>query len=189
MLVQAEPVVLDSFPKTLTLEDGLTVCVRPLQASDEQALRAFFQTIPDEERYWLREDVSDASVIRRWVADLDYSRVLPLLAFHDEAIVADGTLHRRGHGARRYLGEIRLVVTPAYRGRGLGYLLINELIEVAQSEGLERLEAEIVSGAQAPAMEAVGLIGFEQVAVLPNHLRGPYGDHHDLFIFTYPLQD
>ena len=187
--MQAETAVVTSFPKTSTLEDGLTICVRPLEASDEEALLAFFRAIPEEERYWLREDVSDPAVIRQWVADLDYSHVLPLVAMHDEAIVADATLHRRGHGARQYLGEIRLVVTPAYRGRGLGYLLITELIEVAQGEGLERLEAEIVSGAQAPAMEAVGLIGFERAAVLPNHLRGPHGDHHDLFIFTYPLQE
>lgn len=187
--MQTQPAVKDSFPKTSTLEDGLTICVRPLEASDEQALLAFFRAIPEEERYWLREDVSEPSVIRRWVADLDYSRVLPLIAIHDDAIVADATLHRRGHGARRYLGEIRLVVTPAYRGRGLGYLLITELIEVAQAEGLERLEAEIVSGAQSPAMEAVGLIGFEQVAILPSHLRDPHGEPRDLYIFTYPLEE
>ena len=187
--MQAETAVLDGFPRTSTLEDGLSVCVRPLEASDEQALLAFFRTIPAEERYWLREDVSDPAVIRHWIADLDYSRVLPLVALHDEAIVADATLHRRGHGARQYLGEIRLVVTPAYRGRGLGYLLITELIEIAQTEGLERLEAEIVPDAQAAAMEAIGLIGFEQAAILPNHLRGPHGDHHDLVIFTYALQE
>lgn len=178
-----------SYPKTLTLEDGLSLHVRPLERGDADNLLAFFRTIPESERYWLREDVSDPAVIRRWVADLDYDRVLPLVAIHDGVIVADGTLHRRGHGARHFLGEIRLVVSPAYRSRGLGYAMITELLEIAQAAGLERLEAEIVTGVQTAAMEAIGLCGFEQVAVLPNHLRDPLGHPHDLIIFTYLLQE
>lgn len=184
-----QAVSIGSFPKILTLEDGRSVSIRPLRSSDEAALLAFFRTVPEEERYWLREDVSDPKVIHRWLTDLDYDRVLPLVAENDGVIVADGTLHRRGYGARHYLGELRLVVTPAYRSRGLGYALLAELTEIAQASGLDRLEAEIVSGAQTAAVEAIEQIGFSQVAVLPTYLRDPRGMRHDLIIFSYLLQE
>jgi GNAT superfamily N-acetyltransferase len=182
-------VSLGAFPKALTLEDGTSVTLRPLEAGDEAALLSFFQSVPESERYWLREDVSDPEVIHRWVTDLDYDRVLPLVAERDRTIIADGTLHRRGYGARHYLGEVRLVVSPAYRGRGLGYALLAELTEIAQASGLDRLEAEIVSGAQRAAVEAIEQLGFEQAAVLPDHLLGPDGSRHDLALFVFPLQD
>jgi len=180
---------LGQFPKLLTLEDGLSVVIRPLERGDEAALLSFFHSVPVEERYWLREDVSDPAVIHRWLADLNYDRVLPLIAERDGAIIADGTLHRRGYGARHHLGELRLVVSPAYRSRGLGYALLTELTEIAQESGLDRLEAEIVAGAQTAAVEAIEQLGFEQVARLQNHLLGPAGERHDLALFVYPLQE
>ncbi len=182
-------VALGGFPKTLTLEDGTSVVVRPLETGDEAALLSFFGSVPETERYWLREDVCDPEVIHRWLADLDYNRVLPLIAERNRAIIADATLHRRGYGARHFLGELRLVVSPAYRGRGLGYSLLAELTDIAQTSGLDRLEAEIVSGAQTAAVEAIEQLGFEQVAVLPDHLIGPDGARHDLALFVFPLQE
>jgi L-amino acid N-acyltransferase YncA len=187
--VAHEPIPPGGFPKALTLEDGTAVVIRPLEAGDEAALLDFFNTVPEDERYWLREDVSDPAVVHRWVTELNYERVLPLIADRDGTIIADGTLHRRGFGARQWLGELRLVVSPAYRGRGLGYTMIAELMEIAQATGIERLEAEIVSGAQAAAVEAIEQLGFQQVARIPAHLRGPHDEPHDLALFVYQLRE
>jgi L-amino acid N-acyltransferase YncA len=180
---------LDSYPKLLTLEDGTSVTIRPLERPDEPALLGFFQSVPEEERYWLREDVSDPEIIHRWLLDLNYDRVLPLVAERDGAIIADGTLHRRGFGARHLLGEVRLVVAPAYRSRGLGYAILTELMDIAQESGLDRIEAEIVAGAQSAAFEAIEQMGFEQAARLQGHLIGLDGERHDLALFVIDLQD
>jgi RimJ/RimL family protein N-acetyltransferase len=182
-------VQLDRFPMLLTLDDGTSVTIRPLERTDEEALLNFFASVPEEERYWLREDVSDRAVIHRWMMDLNYNRVLPLVAERDGSIIADGTLHRRGYGARHHLGEIRLVVSPGYRSRGLGYAILAELTQIAQESGLDRLEAEIVAGAQSAAVEAIEQLGFEQVARLPKHLLGPRGERHDLALFVFSLQE
>ena len=189
MPVVGRSALLDRFPTLLTLDDGTSVIIRPLEASDESALLGFFHGVPDEERYWLREDVSDPAVIHRWLTDLNYDRVLPLIAERDGVIIADGTLHRRGYGARHHLGELRLVVAPAYRSRGLGYAILTELTEIAQELGLDRLEAEIVTGAQTAAVEAIEQMGFDQAARLPNHLLGPHGERHDLLLFVFDLKE
>lgn len=179
--------LLDAYPKRIDLSDGSSVIVRPLQRHDQQALLDFFRNVPAQDRWWLREDVTDPAVVRRWITDLDYDRVLPLVALTDSQIIADATLHRRNFGARHHIGEVRVVVAPAYRGRGLAYALIAELVEIATAAGLSRLEAEIVARAQSGALEAVEQLGFEQVAVVPEHLVDPAGVPHDVIYLVYRL--
>jgi GNAT superfamily N-acetyltransferase len=179
--------VLTEFPKEVALDDGTVVVVRPLRPDDGPALLAFFSELPEDDRYWLKEDVADPAVIERWVRELDYRRVLPLIAVHDWRFIADATLHRRFHGARSHLGEIRVVVHPHYRRRGLGLLLIGELVALAADMRLERLYVEIVSGVEQPALEVVQQAGFERVAEIPGHLRGPGGERHDLIILAMNL--
>lgn len=181
--------LIGGYPKSITLADGVTVLVRPLTATDQAGLLSFFRGIPEDDRWWLREDVGDPAVIRRWITDLDYERVLPLVAIADGVIVADATLHRRGFGARRHLAEVRMAVAPAYRGRGLAYALLGELAEIAQAAGLARLEAEIVARAQTGALEAVEQFGFTEAAVIPDHLISRGGEPHDLIHLVYPLAD
>lgn len=181
--------LLDAYPKRVDLSDGSAVTIRPLQPIDQPALLLFFRTIPEADRWWLREDVTDPAVVRRWVADLDYDRVLPLVAVTESQIVADATLHRRNFGARHHIGEVRVVVAPAYRGRGLAYALMAELLEVAAAAGLARLEAEIVARAQTGALEAVEQLGFEQMAVIPDHLVNPRGIPHDVIYLVYRLAE
>lgn len=186
-LQPTEPLLV-RYPKRVTLSDGLTVTVRPLRPEDEAPLAAFFRSIPAADRWWLREDVCDAAVVRRWVADLDYERVLPLLALSGEEVVADATLHRRGFGARAYLGEVRAVVAPAYRGRGLAYALLSDLLEIATAAGLDRLEAELVAGEQRGALEAVEMLGFQAIAEVADHLRAEDGSRRDLIRLVLPLR-
>jgi GNAT superfamily N-acetyltransferase len=189
MVTPTGPSVLDAYPKEITLDDGTVVTIRPLQREDEQALIDFFQRVPADDRFYLKEDVGNPDVVRRWVSELDYERVLPLIGLRDGEIVADATLHRRGWGARRHLGEIRIVVAPKMRRRGLALVMMAELIEIASAVGLERLQTEIVSGAEMPAFEVTQQAGFEQAVVVPDHLKGPDGKLHNLIILVLPLTD
>ena len=104
----------------------------------------------------------------------------------DGVMIADGT-RIAWDSARHSWQRFVLVVSPAYRGRGLGYSMLAELIEIAQTAGIERLEAEIVSGAQTAAVEAIEQFGFQQVARIQGHLRGPTGEAHDLTLYVFDL--
>lgn len=84
---------------------------------------------PEEDRYYLKDDVTSPKLIQRWAEEPDYDRALPLLARVDGKVVADGSLHRtrtRTTG-RRHVGKVRILVTPAYRHHGLGTTLMREL--------------------------------------------------------------
>ena len=93
-----------AYPKTMELLDGQQVTIRPMVSADKDALLEFFLRVSEEDRYYLKEDVTSPDVIKQWSESLNDSRALPMLALAGEKIVADGTLHRRRAGARKHIG-------------------------------------------------------------------------------------
>ena len=177
------------YPTVSLTTDGAQMTIRPMVPEDQDALLDFFRRIPPEDRFYLKEDVTDPTIISRWAETLDYSRVLPLLAFLDGRIVGDGTLHHRRAGARQHLGEVRVVVAPAYRNRGVGRGLLHKLIDIAGEKGLKTLMFEVVADTEPAARHTAQVLGFVPVAVLPAQVCDLGGTPHDLLILERRLLD
>ncbi len=163
-----------------------TLTLRPMNASDEAALVSFFKRIPVEERQLFREDVTRLSVIQGWIRNLNYGRILPLLAFQGPRIVADATLHRDEAGWSRHLGKVRLTLDPDFRRQGLARLLMQEFIELSKPLGLAVLEVEILD-VQKQAALLFEDMGFNCVATLPQHAIDLAGRVHDLLVYSQPI--
>ncbi len=178
---------LAAYPKDIFLRDGAKVTIKPMVKADKDALLKFFLRVPEEDRFYLKEDVTSPKIIQEWCDHLDYDRALPLLAWVNGEVVANGLLLRRRAGARRHVGELRIVVDPAYRKRGLGTTVLHELILIANEHGLERLLIEIVSDRETDALEAAERLGFVKAATLVNHVKDIKGKPQDLVIVEMPL--
>jgi RimJ/RimL family protein N-acetyltransferase len=176
------------YPKRAKLHDGTEVILRLMAKDDQRSLYEFFQRVPREDRLFLRDDVSDPKTVQAWAEGLDTDRVLPLLALAGGKIVGDATLHRRRHDWTRHVGRIRLVVDPEYRHKGLGTLLVKELVEVGKRLKLERLVAEVM-GTQQAALAAFRHLGFERGAVLHQHVKDQGGRPQDLVIMIHDLTE
>lgn len=167
--------------KQAELKDGTVVTLRSMTAEDEEALKTFFQSLPDELLLFVRHNVKEGKVIREWAEHLDYDRVIPLLALVDDEIVADVTLHRIPYGWKRHMGKVRIVVSPKYQNQGLATLMLNELAEFASELGLEKLWAEI-------PLDSVGAIrafrnaGFGCKAVIEGLVKDNLGRDVDILI-------
>ncbi len=182
-----EIVLEERFPKPVKLEDGTRVILRPLIPQDETALIEFFKAMPEEDILYLRDDVKDSGVIKRWCQSLDYEVTLPLIADLEGKIVGDATLHQEKRGWRCHIGTVRAVIHPQYRGRGIGRSLVEELIQVALDIGLVKLDAEFM----AEQMRQIAIfekMGFVNMAVLPQHVKDVKGESHDLVIMVYDLR-
>ena len=161
---------IQGYPTVILTEDKEQIPVRPMEPGDAEALLKFFLRIPEEDRVYLKDDVTSPDVIKQWAERLDYTRVLPLLAILEGRIIADGTLHHRRSAARKHQGEVRMVVDPEFRNRGLGRSLIRKLVEIAADRGLESVIFEVVADRQESARRAAQLLGFENAAVFPRSL-------------------
>ena len=179
--------MLAGFPKQVTLQTGTIVTIRPMVQEDAKSLHEFFCRVPREDRLFLRDDVSLRVVIDAWAEELDYEKVLPLVAEVDDTIVADATLHRRKFGWTSHVGKVRLVVHTDYRAKGLGTLMLEALIETAKKAGLEILVAEITGG-QAEALKILKRLGFTKEAVFYNYVKDQTGEEHDLVVMMKSLQ-
>lgn len=184
---RVQPFLAD-YPKTWNLREGIQVKVRPMTADDRDALVEFFRDTPNEDLRFLKEDVTNPQVIDGWIENLDYDRVLPLVAEADDRIVADASLHRRKEGWRRHLGGLRVAVEPEFREHGLASRLIDELVEIASKEGLDRVYAEVPSDAEA-AMEVFEERGFVKVAEFEQNILDLEGNYHDLTVMHLDLAD
>jgi L-amino acid N-acyltransferase YncA len=175
------------YSKEGVLKDGTRVILRPMVQEDREMLLAFFRSLNEKDLLSLRSDVRDASVIDRWVNNIDYRRAYPLLAEVDGRIVGDATLHMRQMGWKRHVGNVRVVVAKDFQNRGLGTLLINELVELAEEFGLEKLVAEIHLQAQG-ALTAFKRAGFSVKAVFEDLVKDFTGRSSDLVVMVCDVQ-
>ncbi len=171
------------FPKRVTLRDETAVTLRPMVREDKDALLAFFRRLPPEDRQFLKDDVTRTEIIEAWARDLNYDRVLPILAESEGRIVGDATLHRQAYGWMRHVGEIRVVTDAFYRRRGLASAMAREIFYVALQMGLDKMVAEMVAD-QIAAIKVFEKLGFQQEARLANHVVDLNGRKHDLVILT-----
>jgi len=174
---------LEGYPKQLILKDGTEVSIRPMTKEDGKKLLDFFIRLPKEDRQFLKEDVSRKEVVQRFVDKLDYDKILPVLAFYDNEIVGDATLHRSDHGWSKHVGEIRVVVSRQFQKKGLGLALARHLTEKAVDAGLDKMVAEVMDN-QIGGRKAFESLGFEEEARLKGHVRDIFGHKRDLIIMA-----
>ena len=93
-----------AYRKFATLKNGKRVMFRFLNEQDREALIQMFQDAPEEDIRFLKQEVKDPKLVNAWVDNLDYRKVLPLVAVDLESnrIIADATLHRGKHAAKQH---------------------------------------------------------------------------------------
>jgi GNAT superfamily N-acetyltransferase len=167
------------YPQEVALRDGRRVLVRPFVSTDTQALWEFFRRLPESSRRFAWDRIDDRELVESWGRNIDYSKVLPLLAFEGSRIVADATLHRREGGPLRLVGRVKWLLDEGYRGVGLGTTLVNQFIGIAKEEGLRRLSCMFISDLEAHAIETLTDLGFKQ-HLMPGYGTDPDGVQHDM---------
>ncbi|MCL5124935.1 MAG: hypothetical protein M1511_10645, partial [Deltaproteobacteria bacterium] len=72
--------MLENYQRLLKTKDGVSILMRRIDSSDEQMLKDFLVRIPEQERWFLRDDTTDPNATNEWIRNLDYDKVLPLVA-------------------------------------------------------------------------------------------------------------
>jgi GNAT superfamily N-acetyltransferase len=174
------------YPQEAVLRDGRRLLVRPFTENDVDALYDFFLRLPAEVRRFAWDRIDNRALIESWGRELDYSKVLPLLALDRGKIVADATLHRREGSPLRLVGRVKWLIDPAYRGAGLGTLLVNNFIATARSNGLRHLTCMLIADFEADAVRTLKELGFEGYTI-PAYGTDPDGQQHDMIKMVLKL--
>jgi ribosomal protein S18 acetylase RimI-like enzyme len=173
--------------KTVNLKDGTEVVIRPITMDDVEKSYEFFQSLPVDDRKYLRTDVTQHDLVENRIRTMDVVRTKRLVGLVGEEIVADGALDLEGHGWLEHVAELRLIVSPEYKRRGLGTLMARELFMIAVSEKVE----EVIVRMMAPQKAARGIVkrlGFHDEIVLPGYVKDLGGQKQDMILMRCDVE-
>lgn len=176
----------DRFPQQAVLRDGRRILLRLFNANDVDVLSDFFRRLPETIRRFAWDRIDNRALVETWGRELDYAKVLPVLAFDGGKLVADATLHRREGSPLRLVGRIKWLMDPDYRGQGLGTILVNNFIAIARMNGLRHLTCMLISDLEADAVRTLTDLGFDGYTV-PGYGTDPDGNQHDMIKMVLKL--
>jgi RimJ/RimL family protein N-acetyltransferase len=157
--------------------------IRPIEAGDGPALARFFERIPESDRTFLKEDLEDPHVLEQWVQPGAGRRI----AIDDGEVVGSVAVVPLV-GWSSHVGEVRLVVDPSHRGRGLGQSLARQAVLEAVDMDLKKLVVEMIAD-QASLIAMFRRLGFEPEALLTDHVRDRSGETRDLIVLANSVDE
>jgi acetyltransferase len=128
------------------LSDGTRVLLRPLRPEDAVLYPEFVAHIdPEDSRLRFFSAVKELSEERiHELTHLDYERAMAFIAF-DEAKCEMLGVVRLHLDADRRSGEFAVIVRSAFKGHGLGWHLMQRIIEYAELVGLRRMYGQVLA--------------------------------------------
>ena len=175
------------YRQLITLRDGGRVLIRPLAKEDRQALIDLFTPISIEDLRYVRHKVNDPVIINKWVDELDFNKVLPLVAVMSDRIVGEATLHFN-EGPARHRAEVRIFLAKEVRRRGVGSKLLEALVDMAKRRNLHMIEAQIIND-QTNTIKSFQKLGFELKTVLDDYFIQPDGEVRDIAFLIARLRE
>lgn len=175
------------FPLRLNLK-GRKIVLRPLTTDDRPQMLEFAQDLEQDDLLFMQRDITQPGEVDRWIADDLEGRQSTLVACEGATIIGYATYELGRVRWTRHVAELRVVVTAAARGLGLGRLLLQLAFEMVLDLGVTKIIARVVPD-QAAALRLFTCLGFEQEAMLRDHALGADGLTHDLLVLSfYPRQ-
>ena len=157
--------------------------IRRIEPRDHDGVERFVARVPEGDRTFFKEDVEGPDVVAAWTllgaarsiavegeTVVGYAAVIPLL------------------GWSSHVGEVRVIVDPDHRSRGIGRALARHAVMEALRLGLRKMVVEVVADQEA----TIGMfrsLGFEPEALLKDHVRDHAGGMRDLMVLAHSVDD
>ena len=129
----------------LALDDGRRVFVRPVRPEDEDLVKEFFRHVTPEDlrlRFFAAvRDFSHAFIAR--LVQIDYARAIAFVALDAESGAMMGAVRLQADAAHE-TGEYAILVRSDLKGIGLGWRLMQLMVEWARAEGLRVVEGQVL---------------------------------------------
>ncbi|GAB4458464.1 MAG: bifunctional acetate--CoA ligase family protein/GNAT family N-acetyltransferase [Armatimonadaceae bacterium] len=150
-----------------TLRSGSAVTIRPLRPEDENRLVAFHETLSErsvELRFYQPFALNQRTAHERLVrlAQSDYDRQIALAVVQNDELLGVARLYKpHGRDGMPGTATFSLLISDQHQNQGLGTMLLGHLVEVAQAEQIQRLQAEVLT-VNAPMRHVCAKLGFTE---------------------------
>lgn len=167
---------------------GRTYRIRELNAADGESIKAFATALPPHDLLYMRRDITQDRGIQRWLSGVDEGRIHSVVAENSSGqMVGYSTIHQDDLEWTQHVADLRVAIATTERGSGLGRLLIREGFNVALSLNVSRVTAHMTTD-QIASRNLFQELGFQNEALLKDHVCDKNGDHHDLLIMAVNVE-
>jgi ribosomal protein S18 acetylase RimI-like enzyme len=157
--------------------------IRHVEPADREALERFVARVPEGDRTFFKEDVEAAEVVDAWTRPGPARAV----AVQDGEVVGYVAVVPL-HGWSSHVGEVRVIVDPEHRGRGVGRALARRAVIDAVELDLSKMVVEVIAD-QEPTIAMFRSLGFDPEALLTDHVRDQSGALRDLMILANTVEE
>src|SRR5262249_13845551 len=127
--------------RRLLLPDGTHIFVRPVRPDDDELFRNFAKGVGEDDTrlrfFGPKKELSDADLDR--LIHIDYGRAMAFVAVEESSGRMLGVVRLHAE-TNRESREFAITVRPDFKGHGLGWMLMQLIIEYARSVGLRVIE-------------------------------------------------
>jgi L-amino acid N-acyltransferase YncA len=131
----------------------------------------------------VRRDITNPKVVAAWFDAIRAGTIWTVMALKDEEILGCAALIRDPLSWSPHLAELRVLVAPGAREKGLGRILIAEALEKARRLKLRKVVAHMTAD-QKGAIAIFEQFGFVHEALLQDQVVDRDGRTHDIVILS-----
>jgi ribosomal protein S18 acetylase RimI-like enzyme len=157
--------------------------IRTIEPDDRAAIERFIERVPEGDRTFFKEDVEKPEVVDRWI----HPEVPHAVAVDGGEVVGYMAVEPL-YGWSSHVGELRVIVDPEHRGKGVGRALARRAVLNALELGLSKIVVEVVAD-QESAVAMFGALGFDPEALLRDHVRDQSGGLRDLLVLAHSVEE
>lgn len=169
--------------KEVILKNGQKAVLRSPRQEDARALHEHRYRTSGESSFLSRypeEVVWNETLIKRIVTAVnEEERDFFLAAFVDGRLIAEaGTMKLKNHMKYLHRASFGISIQEEYCNLGLGSIILQESIKLAEEQGFEQLELGVFEENER-ALHVYEKLGFQRVAVQPRAFKLKDGSYHD----------
>ena len=157
--------------------------IRQLEQRDSERIEQFLSRVPEGDRTFFKENVDSPEVVEAWARP----GAARAIAVEDDRVVGYMAVVQL-QGWSSHVGEVRVIVDPDSRGRGIGRALAQHAVLEALNLGLTKMVVEVVADQEA-TIAMFRSLGFDPEALLADHVRDQAGDLRDLMILAHSVEE
>ncbi len=165
---RARRLAISPYPSELAsfcrLRDGSAIRLRPVRPEDEPRLREIVahMTADDVRLRFLSPMKELPHALAARLSQIDYDREMALIAFSGDGQTALGVVRFSADPDNRQ-AEYAIAIRSDWKGRGLGYLLLTRLLDIAGQRGIGEIFG-YVERDNKPMIDLCRTLGFEIAA-------------------------
>lgn len=175
-----------SLPRELNV-GGRAITLRLMNRGDAEAVVAFARAVEPHDLLFLQRDIRNPKVVAAWIEQIERGQITSLVALDDGRISGCSAVVRDDLSWSPHVCEIRVVTAADMRGTGLGRILAQESLLLAESLDARKVFVRTTVD-QTGALAVFQDLGFKPEALLREHVRDAEGRRHDIAILALDLE-